>query len=184
MFQSHSLLETLAPYRIFRRHLPKNASILQDLAGKLAHASAKLVTGLIFITLLGVSLYLSPPRANTVAVVGVFASLSAIIFAFLAAVEIEIITMEEENVGMGKTSPKAIYTYEVAKDAARRLDFSQTNMHLIRTNEFKMDISSSENQITLSSYYAPRRAHPVRLKPKKMNQTINSSSGQGKRSTG
>jgi len=149
------------------RSLPKNAPILQDLVGKVARVRTKLVAGLTLMTLLGVSLYLSPLRANTVAVVGVFASLSAIIIAFLAAVEIEIVTFEEENVGMGKTSPKRIYAYEIIDGAAKRPDFSQTNMYLTRTNELRMDVSSSENQITLSSYYAPRRAHPVKLKPKK-----------------
>ena len=149
------------------RSLPKNAPILRDLVGKLTHASAKLVTGLILMTLVGLSLYLSPLRANTVAVVGVFASLSAIIFAFLAAVEIEVITVEEEKVAVDKTSLKRICAYEIVNDAARHLNFSQTNMHLTKTNEFKMDTSSSESQITMSSYYAPRRAHPVKLKPKR-----------------
>ena len=148
------------------RSLPKNAPILRDLAGKLAHASAKLVTGLILMTLVGLSLYLSPLRANTVAVVGVFASLSAIIIAFLAAVDIEIVNVEKENVGMSETSLKRIYAPEIVNDAARRLDYSQTSMHLTKTNEFKMDIYTSESQITLSYHYAPRRAHPVKLKPK------------------
>jgi len=149
------------------RSLPKNASVLQDLAGKLTHASAKLVTGLILITLVGVSLYLSPLRANTVAVVGVFASLSAVIITLLATVDIEIVNVEEEKAGMDKTSLKRICAYEIVNDAARHLNFSQTNMHLTKTNEFKMDTSSSESQITMSSYYAPRRAHPVKLKPKR-----------------
>jgi len=151
--------------------LPKNVLIPQDLIGKLAKARAKLVAGLTLITMLGVSLYLSPLRHNTVAVVGVFASLSAVIIAFLAAVEIEIINIDEENVGMDKTSPKRTYAYEIANDATRRLDSTQTSMHLTKTYEFKMDISSSENQITLSSHYAPRRAHPVKLQPKKEIKT-------------
>ena len=153
----------------FLRGLPKNAPILRDLVGKLAHASAKLVTGLILITLVGLSLYLSPIRANTVAVVGVFAFLSAIIIAFLAAVEIEVITVEEEKIAVDKTSLKRISAYEIVNDAARHLNFSQTNMHLTKTNEFKMGISSSESQITLSSHYAPRRAHPVKLQKKDQN---------------
>jgi hypothetical protein len=147
--------------------LPKKPPIPQDLIGKVAQARAKLVTGLTLITILGVSLYLSPIRHNTVAVVGVFASFSAIIIAFLAAVEIKIINIDEENVGMGKTSPKRTYAYKIVNHAAGHLDFSQTNMHLTKTNEFKMDVYCSENHITLSSRYAPRRAHPIALQPKK-----------------
>jgi hypothetical protein len=162
------LLSSLLTF--LRRHLTsltKNAPIPQDFIGKLARVRAKLVAGLTLITILGVSLYLSPLKANTVAVVGVFASLSAVIIALLAAVEIEIITVEEENAGMGKTSLERTYAYEIANDIARRLDFSQTNMYLRKTNEFKMDIYSSESQITLSSHYAPRRAHPVKQQSKK-----------------
>ena len=165
-------------------NLPKNAPIPQDFVGKLARARAKLVAGITLITILGVSLSLSPLRGNTFAVVGVFASFSAIIIALLAAVEIEIITVEEKNAGMDKTSLKGTYAYEIVNDAAKRLDFSQTNTHLTKTNEFKMDVYSSENQITLSSHYTPRRAYPVKRQPKKeTNQTTNSSN-QGKHLTG
>jgi hypothetical protein len=76
------------------------------LIGKLIVGLRKLVAGLTLITILGVSLYLSPIRGNTVVVVGVFASLSAVIIALLATTEIEIITVEEENAGMDKTSLK------------------------------------------------------------------------------
>jgi len=148
-------------------NLPKNLPIPQDLTGKLARASAKLVAGLTLITILGVSLYLSPLRGNTVAVVGVFASLSAVIIAFLATTEIEIITLEEENAGMGKTSLEENSAYKTTGDTARFLDFSHTNTYLRKTNEFKVDIYSSENQITLSSHYAPRRAHLVKRQSKK-----------------
>jgi len=57
----------------------------------------KLIARLTLITILGVSLYLSPLRGNTVAVVGVFASLSTVIIAILATTEIEIITVEEKS---------------------------------------------------------------------------------------
>jgi len=117
-------------------------------------------------SILGASLYLSPIRGDTVAVVGVFASLSAVIIALLGAVEIEIINVEEENVGKDKTSLERTYAYDIVNDAARRLDFSQTNMYLIK-NEFRMDIYCSENQITLSSHYTPRRAHFVELPRRK-----------------
>jgi len=139
-------------------HLPKNVPTPQDLIGKLAHASAKLKAGLTLITILGISLYLSPLRGNTVAVVGVFASLSAVIIVLLAIMEIEIITVEEEN-----------HEYEIMSNTAKFLDFSQTNMHLRETNEFKMDVYSSENQITLSSHYAPRRAYLVKRPAKETN---------------
>jgi len=129
-------------------NLPKNAPIPQDLIGKLARVRAKLVAGITLMTILGVSLYLSPLRGNTVAVVGIFASLSAIIIALLAAVEIEIITVGEEKAGTGKTSVEGTYAYEIVNDVAKSLDFSQTDMHLTKTNEFRMDIYSSENQIT------------------------------------
>jgi len=152
--------------------LPKKLPIPQDLKGKLAHARAKLVAGLTLITVLGVSLYLSPLRGDTVAVVGVFASLSAVIIALLATTEIEIVTVEEENDDIGKSSLERTYAYEILNDAARRLDFSQTNMYLRKTDEFKIDIYSSENQITLSSHYAPRRAHPVKLQPKKRKSKL------------
>jgi len=145
-------------------NLPKNVPISQNLM-KLVRASGKLVVGLILITILGVSLYLSPIRGNTVAVVGVFASLSAVIIAFLAITEIEIITVEKEKVGMGETSLEKNHAYK--SDTARFLDLSHTNMYLKKTNEFKVDIYSSENQITLSSHYAPRRAHLVERQSKK-----------------
>lgn len=147
--------------------LPKNAHIPQDFVGKLVRARVKLTTGLTLIILLGVSLYLSPLRGNSVAVVGVFASLSAVIIAFLAAVEIEIINLEEKNEGMDKTSLKKASAYEIVNDASRRLDFSQTNMHLTRTNEFTTGVYTSEKQITLSSLYTPRRAHPAKQQFKK-----------------
>jgi len=146
-----------------RRSLP----IPQDLMGKLARVRAKLVAGLTLITVLGVSLYLSPLRGNTVAAVGVFASLSAVIIALLAAVEIEIITVEEEDAGMGKTSLGETLAYENLNDTARRLDFSQTTTYLRRTIESKTGIAFSENEITLSSHYAPRRAHLVKKQPEK-----------------
>jgi len=146
----------------FLRNLPKNAPILQDLIGKLARARAKLVAGFTLITVLGVSLYLSPIRGNTVAVVGVFALLSAFIIAFLATTEIEIISAEEEHMNVDET-----YAYETVKNTAGPLDFSHTNMNLRKTSEFRIDIYSSENQITLSSHYAPRRAHLVELSRKK-----------------
>jgi len=147
--------------------LPKNAPIPQDLIGKLVGARAKLVAGLTLITILGVSLYLSPIRGNTVAVVGVFASLSAVIIALLAAVEIEIISVEEEYVDVDKTLMEETYAYETVSSTAGPLGFSHTNMNLIKTNEFQMDIYSSENQITLSSHFAPKRAYLVELPRKK-----------------
>jgi len=146
---------------------PKNAPILQDLIGKLVRARAKLVAGLTLITVLGVSLYLSPIRGNTVAVVGVFASLSAFIIALLAAVDIEIIGVEDEYMDVDKTSMEETYAYETMSNTAGPLDFSHTNMNLRKTSEFQMDIYSSENQITISSHYAPRRAHFVELPRKK-----------------
>ena len=114
------------------------------------------------ITVLGLSLYLSPLKGDTVAVVGVFASLSAIIIAFLATTDIEIITSEEEPTSIRKTSLGENHAYKTISNTAKFLDLSYTNMHLRKTNEFKIDIYSSENQITLSSHYAPRRAHLVK----------------------
>jgi len=147
--------------------LHKNAPILQDFIGKLARARAKLVAGLTLITILGVSLYFSPIRGNTVAVVGVFASLSAFIIAFLATTEIEIISAEEKYMDMDKTSKEETYAYETMRNTAGPLDFSHTNVNLRKTSEFQMNVYSSENQITLSSHYAPRRAHLVELPRKK-----------------
>jgi len=141
--------------------------ILQDLMGKLARARAKLVAGLTLITILGVSLYFSPIRGNTVAVVGIFASLSAFIIALLATTEIEIISIEEEYTGVDKTSLEETHAFEILSDTAGPLDFSHTNMYPRTTNEFMMDIYSSENRITLSSHYAPRRAHLVERPVKK-----------------
>lgn len=148
-------------------NLPKKIPILQDLIGTISRARVRLITGLTLITILGVFLYLSPLSGNTVAVVGVFASLSAVIIALLATVEIEIINVAEENKDMGKTAPKRTYSYEIVNDAARRLDFSHTNMNIRKTDEFRRDIYSSENQITLSSHYAPMPAHLVKRQPKK-----------------
>jgi len=122
----------------------------------------KLVTGLTLITILGVSLYLSPLRGDTVAVVGVFASLSALIIAVLATTDIEILTAEKENAGMSKTSPGEDHAYKTISNTAKFLDLSHTNIHLRKTNEFKMAMYSSESQVTLSSRYAPRRAHSVK----------------------
>jgi len=150
-----------------RRHLPKNVPTLQDLIGKLARARAKLVAGFILMSILGVSLYLSPIRGNTVAVVGVFASLSAVIIALLAAVEIEIISIEEEHRDAERTSMEESYAYEAMSNTAGPWDFSDTSMSLRKTSEFQMYIYSSESQITLSSHYAPRRAHLVELPRKK-----------------
>ena len=125
----------------------------------------KLASGLIIMIILGVSLYLSPLRGNTVAVVGAFASLSAAIIVLLATVEIEIISVEEEDVGvdvdMDKTSLKETHASEILSDTVGPLDFSHTNMYPRKTSEFKIDVYSSENRITLSSHYAPRRAHLV-----------------------
>jgi hypothetical protein len=147
--------------------LPKNVHIPQDLMGKVARVRAKLVAGLTLITILGLSLYLSPIRGDTVAVVGIFASLSAVIIALLAAVEIEIIGVEEEHMDVDKTLMEETYAYETMSNIAGPQGFSHTNMNLRETSEFQMDIYSSENQITLSSYYAPRRAHFVELPRKK-----------------
>ena len=91
--------------------LPKIVPIPQDLVGKFARARAKLVAGLTLMTILGVSLYLSPLRDNTVAVVGVFAALSAVIIALLATIQIEIIIVKEENAGMDKTSLEENHEY-------------------------------------------------------------------------
>jgi len=147
--------------------LPKNAPIPKDLIEKLVRARAKLIAGLTLVTILGVSLYLSPIRGNTVAVVGVFASLSVVIIALLAAVEIEIISVEEKYMDADKTSREETYAYETMSNTAGPLDFSQTNMNLRKTSEFQMDIYSSENLITLSSHYAPRRARPLELPRRK-----------------
>jgi len=152
---------------LYLASLPKSALILQDLTGKLARARAKLVAGLTLITILGVSLYLSPIRGNTVAVVGIFASLSATIIALLAAVDIEIISVEEEHRDMGKTSMEESYAYETMSNTGGPWDFSHTSINLRKTSEFQMNIDSSENQITLSSHYAPKRAHLVELPRKK-----------------
>jgi len=137
------------------------------LIGKLARARSKLVAGLTLISILGVSLYFSPIRGNTVAVVGIFASLSAVIIAFLATTEIEIISIGEEYMDVDKTSMKETYSYETISNKAGPLNFSHTNMNLRKTSEFQMDIHSSENQVTLSSYYAPRPARFVELPRKK-----------------
>ena len=125
------------------------------------------MSGLALITVLGVILYLSPLRGDTVAVVGVFASLSALIIAVLATTEIEILSAEEENPGVGMTSLEEGHAYKTMSDTAEFLDVSYTNMYLRKTDEFRVDIYSSENQITLSSHYGPRRARLVKGRPKK-----------------
>jgi len=127
----------------------------------------KLVSGLILMSILGVSLYLSPIRGNTAAVVGIFASLSAVIIAFLAVTEIEITSIEEEYMDMNKTLREETYPYETISNTAGPLDFSHTHMNLRKASQFQMDVYSSENQITLSSHYAPKRAHLVELPRKK-----------------
>ena len=119
----------------------------------------KLVAGLALITTLGISLYLSPLRGNTVAVVGVFASLSAFIIAVLATTDIEILTVKRQPTNLGKSSSEENHAHKTTSNTAGFLDLSHTNMHLRKTNEFEIDICSSENQITLSSYYTPRRAY-------------------------
>ena len=126
---------------------------------------------LVLIIILGVSLYFSPLRGNTVAVVGVFASLSAAIMVLFAAIQIEIISVEEEdmgvNVDMDKTSLGEAHASEILSDTAGPINLSHTEMYPRKTSEFKMDIYSSENRITLSSHYAPRRAHLVERPLKK-----------------
>lgn len=144
-------------------NLPKNAPILQDLIEKLARERATLVAGLTLITILGVFLYLSPLRGNTVAVVGVFASLSAVIIALLAMVEIEIVNVEEENIARETTSPKENLLYDVLSYTARQLNFSYTKVSSVKTNEFDIDVYSSEHRVTLSSHYLPTCAHFIEL---------------------
>lgn len=125
------------------------------------------MSGLALITMLGVILYLSPLRGDTVAVVGVFASLSALIVAVLATTEIEILSAEEENPGVDMTSLEEGHADRTMSDAAEFLDLSYTDMYLGKTDEFRLDVYSSESQITLSSHYGPRRAHLVKRRPKK-----------------
>jgi len=143
---------------------PKNTPILQDLIKKLARERATLVAGLTLITILGVSLYLSPLRGNTVAVVGVFASLSAIIIALLATVEIQIINVEEENIVRETTSHKENLPY--VSYTARQLNFSYTNMSSVKTSEFDIDVYSSKYRVTLSSHNMPTRANSIELSHK------------------
>jgi len=142
--------------------LPKNAPVLRGLIGKLVRERATLVTGLTLMTILGVTLYLSPLRGNTVAVVGVFASLSAVIIALLAAVEIEIINVEEKDTARATTSHKEIFPYDILNYTARSLNFSYTNMPSVKTSEFD-NVYSSEYRVTLSSHYLPTRAHFIEL---------------------
>jgi hypothetical protein len=120
-------------------------------------------------TILGVTLYLSPLRGNTVAVIGVFASLSAVIIALLATVEIEIINVEEKDTARATTSHKEIFPYDILSYTARSLNFSYTNMPSVKTSEFDIDIYSSEYRVTLSSHYLPVRAH-LRELPHKNRQ--------------
>jgi len=147
--------------------LPKNAPIPRDLIGKLMRSRGKLVAGLTWMTILGAFLSLSPLRHNTVAVVGVFASLSAVMIAFLAAVEIEIVNVEEEKTATEITSRKEKLPYEILSHTSRPLNFSCTNMSSAKTSEFNADIYSSEYQVTLSSYYMPTRAHLMETPHKK-----------------
>jgi len=123
----------------------------------------KLVSGLVLISILGLFLYSSPIRGNAVAVFGIFALLSAVIIAFLSMTEIEIISVEEEHRDVDKTSMEETYAHEIMSNTAGPPGFSHTKMNLRKTGEFQMDIYSSENQITLSSHYAPRRAYFVEL---------------------
>jgi hypothetical protein len=69
-----------------------------------------------------------------------------------------------------QTSLEKNHTYKTMSNTARFLDLSHTNMYPIKTDEFKMDIYSSENQTALSSYYAPKRTHLMK-RPHKKRQT-------------
>jgi len=151
--------------------LSRNVTIPRDLIGRLARARAKLIADIALISMLGVSLYLSPLRNNTVAVVGVFASLSAVITALLATTEIEIVSVEEERTARKITSRRENLPYETLNYTAKPLNFSYTRMSSAKTSEFNVDISSSEHHVTLSSQYVPTRAHRTEL-PHKERQVL------------
>jgi len=142
--------------------LPKNAPVLRGLIGKLARERTTLVAGFTLITILAVFLYLSPLRGNTVAVVGAFASLSAVIIAILATIEIEIINVEEESTTRETTSHKETFPYDILDYSARSLNFSYSNMPSVKTSEFD-NVYSSEHRVTLSSHHLPVRAQLMEL---------------------
>ena len=121
----------------------------------------KLITGLILIAVAGLCLYLSPLRGDTVAIVGVFASLSAVIIALLATTEIEVLTVEEGSSSREMTSQRGSVLCEILSHTGGSLSFGYTNMSSVRKSEFDVDVYSSEHQVTLSSHYMPTRAIPV-----------------------
>lgn len=67
-----------------------------SLAKRLLSTHKRVVLSVIIIIILGISIYMSPLRGNTISAVGVFAILNTAIITLIATVQVEIVSLEED----------------------------------------------------------------------------------------
>ncbi|MCW3985515.1 MAG: hypothetical protein NWE91_03775 [Candidatus Bathyarchaeota archaeon] len=133
----------------------------------------RIVVSLVLMTVLGVILYFSPIRGDSVKVVGVYACLSAAIIFLVQTTKIEIIEGEEEKIATGiytfTSIPEEDPSNKTLSYTVGSLDLGNTCMYPTKRETLDASFSSSECQLTLSSLYKPSRATPVDLPQKKRN---------------
>jgi hypothetical protein len=95
--------------------------------------------------LLGLCLFISPFRGETLAIVGVYALLSTLIITLLATAEFQVENYDVQEYHMEETM------YRIVDNTAKAFDISRTGMDLRKTDEFEREIYLSEGQTSLSS---------------------------------
>ncbi|MCK4223286.1 hypothetical protein KAX01_03225 [Candidatus Bathyarchaeota archaeon] len=66
------------------------------MAKRLLSTHQRVVLSVIIMVILGISIYMSPLRGNTISAVGVFAILNTAIITLMATVQVEIVSLEED----------------------------------------------------------------------------------------
>ena len=69
---------------------------MHTLAKRLLSTHKRVVLSVIIMIVLGISIYMSPLRGNTISAVGVFAILNTAIITLIATVQVEIVSLEED----------------------------------------------------------------------------------------
>ncbi|MGD8506711.1 MAG: hypothetical protein PVF15_08620 [Candidatus Bathyarchaeota archaeon] len=145
-----SSLPMLCLNRGYRLHFPRflrffDAPLLRKSIETLTHHLSRFIAGIVAMVLLGLCLFISPFRGETLAIVGVYALLSTLIITLLATAEFQVENYDVQEYHMEETM------YRIVDNTAKAFDISRTGMDLRKTDEFEREIYLSEGQTSLSS---------------------------------
>lgn len=133
-----------------RNHNAKKHLVEASLAKQLLSTRKRIVLSLIIMMILGVSIYMSPLRGNTVAAVGVFAILNTAVITLMATIQVEIIN-SEEDLNSSVTQARRQQTHEMTSYSAQAGNITYSTQSPHETDMRERNLYFTRIHTTLSS---------------------------------